>query len=144
MNGRDGQPSFVHSLGARVLGLVSYVGGLVLLLRAVLGSSWQGALGRRASREAATYQMVRVGVRSVGIVSLVQLFIGVILALQMATPLEPLGQLDKISMIIGVAGGKSDIPNANGVFGSRPICRSTIMGSTNTSITGMMALWASR
>ena len=115
MNGRDGQPSFVHSLGARVLGLVSYVGGLTLLLGAVLGSSWQGALGRRASREAATYQMVRVGVRSVGIVSLVQLFIGVILALQMATPLEPLGQLDKISMIIGVAGFRMLGPIITGV-----------------------------
>ena len=113
MNGRDGQPSFVHSLGARVLGLVSYVGGLVLLLGAALRLSWQGALGRRASREATAIQMVRVGVHSVAIVSLVQLFIGVILALQMAPPLEPLGQLDKISMIIGVAGpngaGKGEV-----------------------------------
>ena len=115
MNGRDDQPSFVHSLGARVLGLVSYVGGLVLLLGAVLRLSWQGALGRKASREATAHQMVRVGVRSLGIVSLVQIFIGVILALQMAPPLEPWGQLDKISMIIGVAGFRMLGPIITGV-----------------------------
>ena len=115
MNGRDGQRSFVHSLGARVLGLISYLGGLTLLLGAALRSFWQGALGRRASRQAAAFQMVRVGVRSVGIVALVQLFIGVILSLQMAPPLEPWGQLDKISMIIGVAGFRMLGPIITGV-----------------------------
>jgi phospholipid/cholesterol/gamma-HCH transport system permease protein len=47
--------------------------------------------------------MVRVGVRSVGIVMLVSGCIGFILALQMEPPLADFGQTDKIANIIGVA-----------------------------------------
>ncbi len=58
-------------------------------------------LGRRAIAE----QLVRVGVRSLGIVILVQLFIGVILALQMTPPLrDPWRQEAMIPNIIGEAG----------------------------------------
>lgn len=49
-------------------------------------------------------QVHRVGVRSLPIVLLVQLFIGIILALQMTPPLQPLGQEAQVARIIGVAG----------------------------------------
>ena len=48
-------------------------------------------------------QMVRVGVRSIPIVCIVQIFIGIILALQMAPTLQQFGQLDKVATIIGIA-----------------------------------------
>ena len=54
-------------------------------------------------RPAIVSQMVRIGIRAVPIIVLVQIFIGIILALQMAPTLEDYGQLDKVANIIGVA-----------------------------------------
>jgi phospholipid/cholesterol/gamma-HCH transport system permease protein len=48
-------------------------------------------------------QMVRVGVRSISIIVLVQVFIGIILVLQMAPTLADYGQLDKVANVIAVA-----------------------------------------
>ncbi len=104
MSPTETQRGFVRSLGAVVLTVVSYFGGMSLLLGSTIGWVFKGALNRRSGRRALLAQMVRVGVRSVAVVSLVQLFMGVILALQLAPPLEPWGQVDKIANIIGVAG----------------------------------------
>jgi phospholipid/cholesterol/gamma-HCH transport system permease protein len=60
-------------------------------------------------------QMHRVGLRSLGIVVLVQLFIGVILALQMTPPLADYGQQGQVSRIIGVAGFRMLGPIITGV-----------------------------
>jgi len=57
----------------------------------------------RLGRWAIITQLVRVGVRSIGIVSLVCACIGFILALQMEPPLAEFGQTDKIANIVGVA-----------------------------------------
>jgi phospholipid/cholesterol/gamma-HCH transport system permease protein len=54
-------------------------------------------------RSALMYQMVRVGVRSIGIVCLVQIFIGIILALQLAPTLEDYGQLERVADVIAIA-----------------------------------------
>jgi phospholipid/cholesterol/gamma-HCH transport system permease protein len=96
----------VSSVGAALLRGICYVGGMTYLLGEVARWIGRGFVNRRAriSGESLAAQCVRVGVRSVAIVSLVQLFIGIILALQMAPPLEPWGQVDKIANIIGVAG----------------------------------------
>jgi phospholipid/cholesterol/gamma-HCH transport system permease protein len=48
-------------------------------------------------------QMMRVGVRAIPIIVLVQVFIGIILALQMAPTLSDYGQLDKVANIIAIA-----------------------------------------
>ncbi len=47
--------------------------------------------------------MVRVGVCSIPIILLVQGFIGIILALQMAPTLEAYGSLDRVANIVGIA-----------------------------------------
>jgi len=96
----------VSAIGAKVLRGFRYVGGMAYLLADVVRWVGRGVVARKAriKGDALAVQCVRVGVRSLGIVSLVQLFIGVILALQMAPPLEPWGQVDKIANIIGVAG----------------------------------------
>ena len=57
----------------------------------------------RFGRAATVNQIVRIGVRSIAIVCLVCGCIGLILALQMATPLSEFGQTDKIANIVGVA-----------------------------------------
>ncbi|MBL9001649.1 MAG: ABC transporter permease [Phycisphaerae bacterium] len=48
-------------------------------------------------------QMVRVGVRSVFIVSLVAACVGLILAFQLAPPLEEFGQKEAVANIVGIA-----------------------------------------
>jgi phospholipid/cholesterol/gamma-HCH transport system permease protein len=57
----------------------------------------------RIGRPAIISQMVRIGVRSIFIVSLVSGCVGFILAFQMSPPLEGFGQKDKVANITGVA-----------------------------------------
>lgn len=57
----------------------------------------------RFGKTALITQLVRTGVKSVGIVMLVSGCIGFILALQMSPPLANFGQTDKIANIVGVA-----------------------------------------
>jgi phospholipid/cholesterol/gamma-HCH transport system permease protein len=70
---------------------------IVWVLRAVFTSRV------RLGRTALITQMVRVGVRSTGIVMLVCACVGFILALQMKPPLADFGQTDKIANIVSVA-----------------------------------------
>jgi phospholipid/cholesterol/gamma-HCH transport system permease protein len=57
----------------------------------------------RVGRAGIVSQILRIGVRSVFIVTLVSASVGLILAMQMAPPLESLGQKDKIANIVGLA-----------------------------------------
>jgi phospholipid/cholesterol/gamma-HCH transport system permease protein len=89
----------------RVVIFVTFVGGAIaLLLDAIV---WFGrTLVPRRGRfgpPGLVAQMVRVGVDSIPIVCLVQVFIGIILALQMAPTLEAYGQLQRVADIIGIA-----------------------------------------
>jgi len=103
--GKEGRNA-VEALGSRVLGSVRYAGGMSTLLGEVAGWTAKGmAPGRRRFRwSALAAQMVRVGIRSLPIVALVQLFIGMILTLQLAPTLADYGQLDKIATVIGIGG----------------------------------------
>lgn len=90
----------------RVLGdAVRYVGGTQRLLlaavtRAVLALRGRGTRIRPAALAA---QMVRVGVRSIPIIVLVQVFIGIILALNLAPTLRTYGQLERIADVVAIA-----------------------------------------
>lgn len=83
----------------------SLLGGVAYLISDALGWLLKGVFHRRVriGRTAVITQMVRVGVRSIGIVMLVSACIGFILALQMKPPLADFGQTDKIANIIAVA-----------------------------------------
>lgn len=99
--------NIIEAIGARALGVVGYVGGIAMLLAMVNVWIFRGVFSPdvRFSRRAVAEQMIRVGVKSIGIVVLVQTFIGVILALQMTPPLrDPWGQEQMVANIIGVAG----------------------------------------
>ena len=100
------QRGTIEGVGARALSGLRYAGGMTLLLGETVRWTVLGLFSPRArfSWRAVAGQIVRIGLRSVGIVALVQVFIGVILALQMTPPLEPWGQVDKVANIIGVAG----------------------------------------
>ena len=93
-------------LRAAAIDAVDLLGGIGLLLRDTAASARQalfGKRGRRISWANLWEQMVRVGVKSIPIVSLVVFCIGAILALQMAPILRDYGQVDKVANVIGVA-----------------------------------------
>ncbi len=81
------------------------VGELMLLLADTLRWMGRTIVLRRArfGFHATVSQILRVGVRSIGIVMLVSGSIGIILAFQTAPSLEEFGQTDKVANLIGVA-----------------------------------------
>jgi phospholipid/cholesterol/gamma-HCH transport system permease protein len=103
---QQAERNIIEGLGARVLSVLRYAGGMSLLLGNVAGTTARGVLpGQGRFRwSALAGQMVRVGVRSFPIVMLVQLFIGMILTLQLAPTLSDYGQLDKVATVIGIGG----------------------------------------
>lgn len=96
---------FVAGVGARLLSAIDHIGSLVLLLfeasRWILRSLTRRKV--RLGRPAIVSQIVRIGVRSVFIVSLVAGCVGLILALQLSPPLDEFGRKDLVANIIGVA-----------------------------------------
>ena len=101
----DGLLSILNMLGSKVFSVLEHVGySLFLLLDAckwVVRSFYQGNV--RIGRRAIVTQLVRVGVRSVLIVCLVSSCVGLILAFQLAPPLDEFGSRDAVANIIGVA-----------------------------------------
>jgi len=82
-----------------------FIGGVTILLFDVACWLFKSIVLRkvRLGRAATVAEIVRIGVRSIGIVCLVCGCIGLILAFQMAPPLDTFGQTDKIANIVGVA-----------------------------------------
>jgi phospholipid/cholesterol/gamma-HCH transport system permease protein len=109
MSQSPGDPSaptqFVAGLGSRVINLLDHIGRLWFLL--IDTSKWilRAFTSRRVrlGRSAIIAQLVRVGVCSIFIVSLVSGSIGFILGLQMAPPLETFGSVELVPNIIAVA-----------------------------------------
>ena len=102
------QPLVIRALdrwGALWVQTFSLIGGVSYLIADVMAILANALVMRRmrVGRTAVVSQVVRIGVRSVGIVMLVCACIGFILALQMEPPLADFGQSDKIANIVGVA-----------------------------------------
>jgi len=90
---------------AGLLNAVVYVGGLTGLLGGVSRRLGRAFI-RRSARirlQAFSQQSFRFGVRSIPIVILVQVFIGVILALNLAPTLEAYGQLEQTATVVAIA-----------------------------------------
>jgi phospholipid/cholesterol/gamma-HCH transport system permease protein len=94
---------FVLMVGHRFF---SRLGGMSLLLGKTTHYTAIGLLvpGKKIGCDALLIQMVRVGVRAVPIVILVQLAIGMILPLQMFPKLDEFGQSEQIATINAIAG----------------------------------------
>src|SRR3954465_5853072 len=94
---------FVLNGVAETLSMIGAIG--YLLLDALTGSrkSLLDKQGRRLGWQNLWSQMVRVGVRSIPIVSLVLYCIGAILALQMSPILKQYGALNQVARIISIA-----------------------------------------
>ena len=89
----------------RGAGLIQSVGGMASMFADTIVWCFRGFFrpGVRLSRAALTTQMLRVGVDSIGIVIIVEFFIGSILALQLAPVLASYGQLDQVAVVIAIA-----------------------------------------
>jgi phospholipid/cholesterol/gamma-HCH transport system permease protein len=92
-------------LGARTLDTLDHVGRVVWLVLDAAGWVVRSVTHRRVrlGRSAIITQIVRVGVRSIMIVSLVSGCVGLILAFQLSPPLDQFGQRALVANIIGVA-----------------------------------------
>lgn len=92
-------------IGGRILEILDHVGGVLLLLGQALHWIWRALVvrGTRLGKAAVISQIIRVGVRSLVIVSLVSGSVGLILALQLAPPLDEFGRRDLVANVIGVA-----------------------------------------
>lgn len=96
----------ISILGRVAISTIEFIGGLGLLFRdavRMVKPALVSGRGRRLGWHNLWFQMVRVGVNSIGIVSLVVFCIGAILSLQMEPILKQYGAVDKIADIIGVA-----------------------------------------
>jgi len=92
-------------LGRKTLTVLDQIGGMVYLF--LDGLTWllRACFSQkvRIGKSAVVSQIIRVGVRSIFIVSLVSGVVGLILALQLSPPLDDFGQRPLIANIIGVA-----------------------------------------
>jgi phospholipid/cholesterol/gamma-HCH transport system permease protein len=96
----------ITALGRFFIWCLEFLGGLGYLLRDTAASIYAalfGTRGRRLGWQNLWAQMVRVGVRSIPIISLVIFCIGAILAFQMAPILDDYGALAQVADIIGIA-----------------------------------------
>jgi phospholipid/cholesterol/gamma-HCH transport system permease protein len=95
----------VEFIGGRVLNILDHIGSIVFLLAGAGRWVLRATRDRRVrlGRAAIVSQIVRVGARSVFIVSLVSGCVGLILTLQMAPPLDEWGQRDAVARVVGVA-----------------------------------------
>lgn len=85
--------------------VVAMLGGMIYLVADTFTWLYRTAIRREApiGYENLLSQMVRVGIRSIPIIALVQTFIGIILSLQMAPTLRNYGQIERIADIVVIA-----------------------------------------
>jgi phospholipid/cholesterol/gamma-HCH transport system permease protein len=96
----------IAEIGNHAILLLEFIGNLGYLFADVVASARKGLLakrGRRMGWNNLWAQMVRVGVRSVPIVTLVLFCIGAILALQMSPILKQYGAVSQVPRIIAIA-----------------------------------------
>ena len=95
----------VQLLGEFTLRTLSHIGAALFLVWDTLKWTVYGtfAPGVRLGRAAVVSQVVRIGVRSILIVSLVSGCVGLILAFQLSPPLDDFGRKDLVANIISVA-----------------------------------------
>jgi len=90
-------------IGRGTLAGMGYLGGLTLMVGHTARWIGRATLRRKRFRyDAHFYQMMRVGVRSLPLVLVVLLFIGMILALQMSYVLDKLGFKEWVGAVVGV------------------------------------------
>lgn len=90
---------------AEAAATLRFLGGLSYLLAQTAVWTFRSLVRKETKLRfgAIASQMIRVGVRSVPIIVLVQVFIGIILALQLAPTLQSYGQVERVADVVGIA-----------------------------------------
>ena len=103
--GNEQTGGFFGIVGTRTAEVFSQIGSAWILLCQACWWFWRGLTQRRVRLgiPAIISQIVRIGLRSVAIISLVSGCVGLILVLQMAPPLDEFGRKDLVANIVGVA-----------------------------------------
>lgn len=94
-----------RALGRAALNSSAYAGGIVRLLGEVVGRTARAMVGRGDRMRVGSLfaQCFRFGVRSIPIVILVELFIGLILVLNLSPTLASYGQLERVADVVAIA-----------------------------------------
>lgn len=92
-------------VGGRALNVLDHIGSMVMLTGQATGWLSRAIINRkiRLGHAAIISQLVRVGAKSIFIISLVSSCIGLILALQLSPPLDKFGQKELVANIVGIA-----------------------------------------
>jgi len=94
----------LERVGAQGEAMLAYLGGLGYLTLDTLRHTVLGLVARpRLKADETVFQMVRLGVRAVPIIALVQLFVGMTLAFTLAPVLDMYGQLDQLATVVAKA-----------------------------------------
>lgn len=94
----------LERVGAQGEGFLAYLGGLGYLVLDTVRQTVAGVVSRpRIKIDETVYQMVRLGVRAIPIIALVQLFVGMTLAFTLAPVLDDYGQLNQLATVIAKA-----------------------------------------
>lgn len=100
---REGRGGPVAALGGRTLGLLEFVGGAALLTKSTLYFAFVGPFrGHPVRGQDLVHQAQRVGPNSLGVVFLVNVFVGMILALIGGNILLSLGFTRYVGNLLGV------------------------------------------
>jgi phospholipid/cholesterol/gamma-HCH transport system permease protein len=97
--------ALAETIGSRMFAALEQIGAAWFLLVEAVAWLGRAVYDRRVriGRPAIVSQLVRVGVRSIFIISLVSGCVGFILVLQMSPPLDEFGRKDLVANITGVA-----------------------------------------
>jgi len=94
----------LERVGAQAEGFIAYLGGIGYLTLDTFTGGVAGLFTRPRIKAGETiYQMVRLGVRAVPIIALVQIFVGITLAFTLAPVLEQYDQLGQLPTVIAKA-----------------------------------------
>ena len=124
------EPSWIRVQFGRVLAFLDHVGQITMLTLGTLRTT----LHRPIEWRATLYQMEMLGVRSLGIASVVALFTGLVMATQFAYGLQKFGGMEYTGRIIGLSFTRELAPSLTAlVVGGR-------IGSGITAELGSMAV----
>ena len=106
------EPGFAENLSRRALSLVEHLGEVALLSRRAFAATFK----RPFELPAVVYQMYSLGVKSMGIVTVTSIFIGMVMTIQFAFGLRRFGGLEFIPRVIVLSFARELAPTLTAVI----------------------------
>ena len=105
-------PTFLESTTRRLVAMIEHLGEVSLLSKGAFGSLFKRPLELRAI----VYQMESLGVKSMGIVTVTSIFIGMVMTIQFAFGLRRFGGLEFIPQVIVLSFARELAPTLTAVI----------------------------